>query len=76
MVPGAFFGSEYSDRHITRNRPANSSVIFVLVQRLFNAIHMVGLAWYTDRHSAMIRMLKKSASFVLALLSRTVKGKT
>ena len=59
-VRGAFFGSEYSDRHITRNRPANSSVIFVSVQSLLNDIHMAGLACYTDRHSSMIRKLKKS----------------
>jgi hypothetical protein len=54
MVPGAFFGSEYSDRHITRNRPANSSVIFVSVQRLPNDIHKAGLVCYTDRHSSAI----------------------
>ena len=62
MVSGAFFGSEYSDRHITRNRSANSSVIFVSVHRLPTDIHKAGLACDTDRHSSMIRMLKKSAS--------------
>ena len=54
MVPGTFFGSEHSDRHITRNRPANSSVIFVSVQRLPNDIHKAGLVCYTDRHSSAI----------------------
>ena len=36
--------SEYTDRHITRNRPAISTVIFVSVQRLLNDIHIAGLA--------------------------------
>jgi hypothetical protein len=62
MVPGAFFGSEYTDRHITQNLPVNSTVISVSVQRLPNATYMAGLACDTDRHSSMIRMLKKSAS--------------
>ena len=75
MFPGAFFGFKYTDRHITQNLPVNSTVISVSVQRLPKAIHMAGLACCTDRHSSMIRMLKKSTSFVLASLSRTVKGK-
>lgn len=45
---------ECADRHITRNRPANSSVIFVLAQRLLNDIHIAGLACDTDRHSSIM----------------------
>ena len=45
---------ECADRHITRNLPANSSVIFVLAQRLLNDIHIAGLACYTDRHSSIM----------------------
>jgi hypothetical protein len=64
MVPGAFFGFKYTDRHITQNLPVNSTVISVSVQRLLNDIHMAGLACDTDRRSSMIRMLKKSTSFL------------
>lgn len=45
---------ECADRHITRNRPANSSVIFVMARRLLNDIHIAGLACYTDRHSSVM----------------------
>jgi hypothetical protein len=57
MVPGAFFGFEYTDRHITQNLPVNSTVISVSVQRLPNATYMAGLACDTDRHSSMIAAL-------------------
>ena len=46
--------TEYIGRHITRNRPAISTVIVVSVQRLLNDIHIAGLASYTDRDSPMI----------------------
>ena len=35
---------EHTHRHITRNQPANSSVILASVQRLLNDIHIAGLA--------------------------------
>ena len=54
MVPGAFFGFAYTDRHITQNLPVNSTVISLSVQRLLNDTNIAGLACYTDRHSSIM----------------------
>jgi len=37
-------------------------VILAPVQLLVNALHIAGLACYTDQHSSILRMRKKSAS--------------